>query len=78
MQELVRNQRCLPERKTTPATDTGTERASTVAVAKPIFSTDVVLREGCLGPGCRKDGLTNEPDVHIISLDYLFNIVTLL
>lgn len=71
MWETRQEPTCLPERKTTPATDTGTERASAVAVARPIASIDMVPREGCLRPGCGKDGLINEPSVHMISLYFV-------
>ena len=41
----------IPDRKTTPATATGIERARAVAVARAISSVVTLAREGCFRPG---------------------------
>lgn len=50
-----------PDRKTTPGTAEGTERASTVAVASAISVGVTLALDGCLVPGWGNDGLIRDP-----------------
>ncbi|KAG2155962.1 uncharacterized protein EDB93DRAFT_1101722 [Suillus bovinus] len=47
---MEQEMKVLPERKTTPATATGTERANIIVVSRPSSSPDVVECEECLRP----------------------------